>query len=157
MRRMIAVMAVALFVAACSPSAASSAGAPSPVVGGVPSDPCTLLSSAEVSTAAGFTVGAGARPAANNGFTCHWDGPADVGGNPQSIELTLDPGAVQYNVVKGSPVPGLGLEANVLPLVGQLNVRLASTAFSVFALMPSATQLAVETALAKLVIPRLGG
>lgn len=120
----------------------------------VPPDPCHLVSSAEVGEAAGFVVSEGTHDGA---LTCHWDGPVDKGGNPEYVELTIDPGDVHFNVIKGSDVPDLGLEANILPGSGQLNVRITKTAFNVFAQVPTTTQLAVEQAIATLVIPRAGG
>jgi hypothetical protein len=160
MLRSIGFLAIALLVAACSTSTAGSGGGGAPAAGGFPSDACTLLSSSEVSTAAGFAVGAGAHPPGSNALTCHWDGPADTQGNGQYIELALDPGAVQYNVFPGSPVPGLGHDAYVQPSTGSLMVKIGSNAFWVYVGAPYIgvpAKQAIQTALVKLVIPRLGG
>lgn len=160
MPRSIGFLAVALLVAACSSSTASSGGAGAPAAGGFPSDACTLLSSSEISTAAGFTVGTGSHPAGSNALTCHWNGPADSHGNGQYIELALDPGAIQYGVAPGSPVPGLGHDAYIQPMSGSLMVKIGSDAFWVYVGAPYIAvpaKQAIQTALVKLVIPRLGG
>ena len=159
MPRSIGFLAVALLVAACSTSTAGASGGGAPAAGGFPSDACTLLSSSEVSTAASFTVGAGSHPAGSNALSCHWDGPADSQGNPQYIELALDPGAIQYSVFAGSPVPGLGYDAYIQPSTGSLMVKIGSNAFWVYVGAPYIAvpaKQAIQTALVKLVIPRLG-
>lgn len=162
MRRIIGSLSIALLIAACSTSSASSGGGGggAPAGGSLPSDACTLLSSSEVSTAAGFTVGTGAHPAGSNALTCHWDGPADSQGNGQYIELAIDPGAIQYNLFPGSPVPGLGHDAYMQPQTGSLMVKIGSNAFWVYVGAPYIAvpaKQAIQTALVKLVIPRLGG
>ena len=91
-------------------------------------------------------------------MTCHWDGPADSHGNPQYIELALDPGAIQYGVAPGSPVPGLGHDAHIQPMSGSTMVKIGSNAFWVYVGAPYVTDpQPIELTLVKLVIPRLGG
>jgi hypothetical protein len=156
--RIIGSASIALVVAACSSTVSSGGGAPAG--GGLPSDACTLLTSSEVSTAAGFTVGTGSHPAGSNALTCHWDGPADAQGNGQYIELALDPGAIQYGVAPGTPVTGLGHDAYIQPMEGSLMVKIGNDAFWVYVGAPYIAvpaKQAIQMALVKLVIPRLGG
>jgi hypothetical protein len=62
-------------------------------------------------------------------------------------------------VFPGSPVPGLGYDAYIQPSTGSLMVKIGSNAFWVYVGAPDIAvpaKQAIQTALVKLVIARLG-
>jgi len=155
--KVVAVVAIAMLVAGCGKATGSGgAGNSGGNNGGFPDDACPLLSSAEVSMATGFEVGVSTHPVGSDNLTCHWDGPADSAGKAQSVELVLDPGATHYKGATGGTVKGVGDSAYLNSSSGSLMVKVGDNAFWVAdSAAPSDDALAVETTLAKLVIPRL--
>jgi len=67
------------FVAVRAASARGSPGVEGPAGGGVRSDARSLLTSAEIATAAGCAVGAGTHTSSSNALPCRSDGPPDIG------------------------------------------------------------------------------
>ena len=60
----------------------------------------------------------------------------------------------------GSPVSGLGHDAYIQPMSGSLMVKIGNDAFWVYVgapYMAAPAKMAIQSALVKLVIPRLGG
>jgi hypothetical protein len=144
-------VAIAVLVAACG-------GGPGGANGGspLPGDACSLLSSAEVSLATGYTAGLATHPSGSDNGTCEWDGPTDSAGKAQSVRLVLDPGANHYNASAGGAVMGVGDAAYLNSSNGWLYVKVGSNAFWVAdSSAPSDDAFAIETTLAKIVVAEL--
>lgn len=121
------------------------------------SDPCKLLSQAEVSAATGVSVGAGHAL----GETCSWSG-----GTPHIVVSLWYPGpgmwqAIQHPnaMVKQIPAPGLGDGAFYNSAGGftSLGVAKGTTAFvmKVYGIADQTNQMAVEKSLAQIVLAKM--
>jgi hypothetical protein len=117
MRSGISVLGLAIFalaVGACSATATGSpagGGGPTANAGGgggggaVVSDPCSLLTQAEVTAVVGQAVGAGSN--ADDPKTCHWQYPPDAVPTIQ-VQITIEPTDVFANVCSSPGSSALG-------------------------------------------------
>jgi hypothetical protein len=100
--------------AGASPAGGGTSPAPSAGGGGgtVPSDPCTLLTLADLQTATGLAFAAGAKQSAGTTVECDWFQTGNAGGG--GVIVVVSPagqGHYDTNKASGQAVPGIGDEA----------------------------------------------
>jgi len=128
-----------------------------------PSDPCSLLSQAQVSAALGVSVGAGK---ATGGKICRWAGPAGRPGSPALVLTMQDAKAFEFAkspsksaTLAKEPAAGIGDDA-VINRIGivtaTLTVKKGDTYFELHVYgFPVDQTKTMETTLAKEVVANL--